>query len=120
MDSTIGFEMNVIVVEAIRGRCASFTHLTATVSEILNNRWTDNPIYISSIDGTVGRLHIFFISNEFIHGLYLACMMCLLLRVVHICLGHKVLGTSIENKAISLCNNINTDTNNEDNIKSCT
>ena len=32
MDSTIGFEMNLIVVEAIRGRCASFTVLTATVS----------------------------------------------------------------------------------------
>ena len=34
MDSTIGFEMNLIVVEAMRGRCASFTFLTATVSEI--------------------------------------------------------------------------------------
>ena len=34
MDSKIGFEMNLIVVEAIRGRCASFTVLTATVSEI--------------------------------------------------------------------------------------
>ena len=35
LDSKIGFEMNVIVVEAIRGRCASFTVLTATVSEII-------------------------------------------------------------------------------------
>ena len=34
MDSKIGFEMHLIVVEAIRGPCASFTVLTATVSEI--------------------------------------------------------------------------------------
>ena len=33
-DSKIDFEMSVIVVEAIRGRCASFMILTATVSEI--------------------------------------------------------------------------------------
>ena len=40
MDSNIGFEMNLIVVEAIRGRCASFTVLTATVSEILGGQTT--------------------------------------------------------------------------------
>ena len=40
MDSTIGFEMNLIVVEAIRGRCASFTVLTATVSEIFGGQKT--------------------------------------------------------------------------------
>ena len=34
VDSTIGLEMSLIVVEAIRGRCASFMILTATVSEI--------------------------------------------------------------------------------------
>ena len=34
MDRTIGFEISLIVVEAIRGRCASFMILTATVSEI--------------------------------------------------------------------------------------
>ena len=33
-DSKIDFEMSVIVVEAIRERCASFMILTATVSEI--------------------------------------------------------------------------------------
>ena len=38
MDSKIGFEINLIVVEAIRGRYASFTVLTATVSEILVDR----------------------------------------------------------------------------------
>ena len=34
MDSQIGFEMSFIVVESIRGRCASFMILTATLSEI--------------------------------------------------------------------------------------
>ena len=32
MDIQIDFEMSLIVVEAIRGRCASFTILTATVT----------------------------------------------------------------------------------------
>ena len=40
MVSKIGFEMNVIVVEAIRGRCASFTVLTSTVSEIFGGQTT--------------------------------------------------------------------------------
>ena len=34
MDRQIGFEMSLIVVEAIRGRCESFMILTAMVSEI--------------------------------------------------------------------------------------
>ena len=34
MDGKISFEMSLIVVEAIRGRCASFMVLTAPVSEI--------------------------------------------------------------------------------------
>ena len=34
MDSKIGFELSLFVVEAIRGRCASFVILTATVWEI--------------------------------------------------------------------------------------
>ena len=38
MDSKIGFEICVIVVEAIRGRCASFTVLTATVCEIFGGQ----------------------------------------------------------------------------------
>ena len=38
MDSKIGFEMSLIVVEAIRGRCASFIILTATVSEIFGGQ----------------------------------------------------------------------------------
>ena len=38
MDSKIGFERSLIVVEAIRGRCASFMTLTATVSEIFGGQ----------------------------------------------------------------------------------
>ena len=34
MDSKICFEISLVVVEAIRGQCASFMILTATVSEI--------------------------------------------------------------------------------------
>ena len=40
MDSKIGFGMDLIVVEAIRGRCASFTILTTTVSEIFGGQTT--------------------------------------------------------------------------------
>ena len=38
MDSKIGLEISLIVVEAIRGRCASFMVLTATVSEIFGGQ----------------------------------------------------------------------------------
>ena len=38
MDSKIGFEMGLIVVEAIRGRCASFRVLMAMVSEIFGGQ----------------------------------------------------------------------------------
>ena len=38
MDSKIGFEMSLIVAEAICGRCASFTVLTAKVSEIFGGQ----------------------------------------------------------------------------------
>ena len=33
MDSKIGFKMSLIVVDAIRGQCASFVILTTTVPE---------------------------------------------------------------------------------------
>ena len=46
MDCTIGFEMNLIVVEAIRGRCASFTALTATVSEIFGGQTTPSILVV--------------------------------------------------------------------------
>ena len=48
MDSKIDFGMSLIVVEAIRGRCASFMILTATVSEIFGGQ--TNSTYFSSID----------------------------------------------------------------------
>ena len=38
MERNIGFEMNLIVVDSIRGRCASFMVLTATVSEIFGGQ----------------------------------------------------------------------------------
>ena len=38
MDSKIGFEMSLIVVEVIRGRCASLMILRATVSEIFGGQ----------------------------------------------------------------------------------
>ena len=40
MDSKIGFEVSLIVVEAVclRGRCASFIILTTTVSEIFGGQ----------------------------------------------------------------------------------
>ena len=38
MNSKIGFEMSLIVVEAIRGRCASFTVLMTTVWEIFGRQ----------------------------------------------------------------------------------
>ena len=38
MDSTFSFEMSLIVVKAIRERCASFMVLTATVSEIFGGQ----------------------------------------------------------------------------------
>ena len=46
MDSKIGFEMNLIVVEAICGRCASFTGLTATVSEIFGGQTTPSILVV--------------------------------------------------------------------------
>ena len=48
MDSKNGFEMNLIVVEAIRGRVYEFHGSNANgFGDIW---WTDNPIYFSSID----------------------------------------------------------------------
>ena len=38
MDITIGCEMSLIVVEAIRGRCSSFMILKAMVSEIFGGQ----------------------------------------------------------------------------------
>ena len=40
MGSKIGFEMGLIIVEAIRGRCASFMSLPAMVSEIFGGQTT--------------------------------------------------------------------------------
>ena len=46
MDSKIGFEMSLIVVEAIRGGCASFMILTATVSEIFGGQTNSSMLVV--------------------------------------------------------------------------
>ena len=46
MDSNIGFEMSLIAVEAIRGRCASFMSLPATVSEIFGGQTTPSILVV--------------------------------------------------------------------------
>ena len=51
MNSKIGFEMSLIVVETIRGRCASFMSLTVNGNGSGDIWWTDKLIYFSSIDG---------------------------------------------------------------------
>ena len=48
MDRKIGFEMNLIVVEAICGRCATFMILTATVSEIFGEQ-TNSSILVVGV-----------------------------------------------------------------------
>ena len=44
--SKIGFEMSLIIVEAIRGRCASFMSLPATVSEIFGGQTTPSILVV--------------------------------------------------------------------------
>ena len=54
MCSKFGFEMSLIIVEAIRGRCASFFYSSGNgFGDIW---WTDNPIYFSSIDRPTRRV----------------------------------------------------------------
>ena len=53
MDSKICFEMSLFVVEAIRGRCASFMILTAKVSEICGGQ-TNVPILVDTVEPVLG------------------------------------------------------------------
>ena len=46
MGSKIGFEMSLIIVEAVRGRCASFMILVATVSEIFGGQTTSSILVV--------------------------------------------------------------------------
>ena len=46
MDSNIGFEMSLIIVKAIRGRCASSMSLPATVSEIFGGQTTPSILVV--------------------------------------------------------------------------
>ena len=45
MDSRIGFEISLIVVEAIRGQCVRIMILTATVSEVFGGQ-TNSSIFV--------------------------------------------------------------------------
>ena len=53
MDSKIGFEMSLVAVEAIRGRCASCMVLTVTVSDMFGGQ-TNSSILV----GLVGPIDI--------------------------------------------------------------
>ncbi len=44
--SKIGFEISLIIVEAIRGRCASFMILVATVPEIFGGQTTPSILVV--------------------------------------------------------------------------
>ena len=63
MDIKIGFEMCLIVVEAIRGRCASFMILTATVSEIFGGQ-TNSSILVGP---SIGPSTVYRLFNRDIH-----------------------------------------------------
>ena len=52
MESKINFEMRMIVVEAIRGRCAGFMILTATVSEIFGGQTNSPSLVVGPIECT--------------------------------------------------------------------
>ena len=71
MDSKIGFEMSLIIVEAIRGRCASFMILVATVSEIFGGQTTPSILAVTfyrlALFVNLYRVYFFFL---FVHGSY--------------------------------------------------
>ena len=46
MGSKIGFEMSLVIVDAMRGRCASFMSLGATVSEIFGGQKTPSILVV--------------------------------------------------------------------------
>ena len=61
MASKIDSEMSLIIVEAIRGRCASFMILTATVSEIFGGQTNSSILVVlmsSDVLGNALLLHI--------------------------------------------------------------
>ena len=66
MDSQIGLEMSLIVVEAIRGRCASFMILTTTVSEIFGGQTNSSILVVLDVLAGVpvgGKLSVCLIWN---------------------------------------------------------
>ena len=58
MHSKNCFEMSFIVVEAIRGRCASFTVLTATVWEIFGGQTNSSILVLTSKEPVCPRVEL--------------------------------------------------------------
>ena len=56
MDSKIRFEMSLIVVEAMRGRCVSFMILTAMVSDIFGGQTNSSILVLVVRLSLEGRL----------------------------------------------------------------
>ena len=100
MDSKIGFEMHLIVVEAIRGRCASFTVLTATVSKIFGGQTTPSILVPGSIDCVklfvcqCKDFFIYFIFPPYFHHLPI-CLHFKRLQFCHISGGYCPRFTSV-------------------------
>ena len=60
MDSKICFEMSLVVVEAICGRCAGFMILTTTVPEIFGGQTNSSILVVGPpIDSTIHALLTF-------------------------------------------------------------
>ena len=53
MDSKLGFEMSLIVIEAIRGRCANIVIPTARVSDVFGGQTNSYILVAHSIDNTL-------------------------------------------------------------------
>ena len=86
MDSKIGFEMSLIVVEAIRGRCASSMVIAANVSEIFGGQ--TNYSIVCSVFTFLGH-HTSDNHAEYDNGCFIVCSCSLqccgesMWRVVH-------------------------------------
>ena len=68
MGSKIGFEMSLIVVEAIRGRCASFMILTATVSEIFGGQTNSSILAVKKDTSSRGNISLHDVSPLVSHA----------------------------------------------------
>ena len=88
MDSKIGFEMSLIIVEAIRGRCVSFMILTATVSEIFGGQTNSSILVLYMKNGEIGD----FLSHNFLDRRW--SYECVLTPSVRCCRGRRQMNRS--------------------------